>query len=253
MGGGSGRGAFCHDCGMSAAARDVLLCVYRARNSRVVARLVRSAVRGGLDVRLWALDSVSPSLAAWTVGSGPGTKFELVNRLLASAPVADDAYVVVSDDDVWLPFGLRSFLSLVRRAGLDLAQPAHTRHLSNLSHAVTLRARWSLARVTAFVEIGPVFVVSPAWRAAVLPFPEDVGMGWGLEADWYGLHRRGARLGIVDATPMRHLAPVAVSYEQGAERERMAERLAAAGLGGLHELQDTIATWRPWQPAPPWR
>jgi hypothetical protein len=97
-----------------------------------------------------------------------------------------------------------------------------------------------------------VFAVSPAWRDEVLPFPDDVGMGWGLEADWYGLHRRGARLGIVDAAPMRHLAPVAVSYEQAGERAQLARRLAAAGLGGLHEIQRPLATWRPWQRTPPW-
>lgn len=230
---------------------DVLLCVYRARNARVVRRMVTSCARSGVSARLWALDEETPSLSRWTVGSGPGTKFALVNELLASSPVPPSAYVVVADDDVRL-VSWRLFLRLARRAAFDLAQPAHTRHLSNLSHAVTLRARWSVARVTEFVEIGPVFVVSPAWRAAVLPFPSDVGMGWGLEADWYALHRRGARLGIVDAAPMRHLAPVATSYEQGPEREQMARRLAAAGLGGLHEIQATLSTWRPWQRTPPW-
>lgn len=231
---------------------DVVLCVYRARNARVVSRLVRSSLRSGATVRLWALDSTVPSLSAWTVGSGPGGKYALVSGLLASARVDDDAYVVVADDDVSLP-SLGLFLRVVRRAAFDLAQPAHTRHRSHPSHPVTLRATWSVARVTEFVEIGPLFVVSPAWRPAVLPFPEDAGMGWGLEADWYGLHRRGARLGIVDAVPMRHLSPVATSYDQTEERERMARRLAAAGLGGLHEIQRTLATWRPWQHSPPWR
>ena len=230
---------------------DVVLCVYRARNARVVSRLVSSSARSGASVRLWALDRSVPALSGWTVGDGPGTKFELVNRLLLSAPVPDDAFVVVADDDVRLP-SLGWFLRLVRRAAFDLAMPAHRRHLSHLSHAVTLRARWSVARVTEFVEIGPLFAVSPAWRDAVLPFPDDIGMGWGLEADWHVLHQRGARLGIVDAVPMRHLAPVATSYEQAGERARMAERLAAAGLGGLHEIQGTLATWRPWQRTPPW-
>jgi hypothetical protein len=227
----------------------VLLCVYRARNARVVRRLVRQA---GGSARLWALDAVAPSLAAWTVGSGPGGKFALVSGLYAAAPVAPESYVVVADDDVWLP-SLRAFLAVVRRASFDLAQPAHTRHLSHPSHAITLRAPRSVARLTSFVEIGPLFAVSPAWRSSVLPFPEDAGMGWGLEADWYALHRRGARLGIVDAVPMRHLAPVGTAYPQGAERERMARRLSAAGLAGLAEAQRTLATWRPWQRTPPWR
>ncbi|HVF04190.1 MAG TPA: hypothetical protein VNA20_05065 [Frankiaceae bacterium] len=230
---------------------DVVLCVYRARNRKVVRRLVRQARGTGATVRLWALDQGVPELAEHTVGTGPGSKFELVDRLLAAAPVPPEAYVVVADDDVWL-VSLRGFLRLVRRARLDLAMPAHTRHFSNLSHAVTLRAKRSVARLTEFVEIGPVFAVSPGWRAHVLPFPADVGMGWGLEADWYALYQRGARLGIVDAFPMRHLAPVATSYEQAAEREQLARRVAAAGISGLHEIQRTLATWRPWQRTPPW-
>jgi hypothetical protein len=230
-----------------------MLCVYRARNARRVSALVSSSRRSGATVRLWALDASVPSLSAWTVGEGPGAKYDLVNALLASAPVHDDAYVVVADDDVaFLPGVFALFLRLVRRAAFDIAQPAHTRHLSHPSHPVTLRAKWSVARLTSFVEIGPVFVVSPAWRSSVLPFAERLGMGWGLEADWYGLHRRGARLGIVDAAPMRHLGPVGTAYEQGAEREQLARRLAANGLGGLHEIQHTLATWRPWQPSPPW-
>jgi len=52
--------------------------------------------------------------------------------------------------------------------------------------------------------------------------------------------------------PMRHLSPVATSYEQSGERSQMARRLEAAGLGGLHEIQTTLATWRPWQLRPPW-
>lgn len=231
----------------------VVLCVYRARNARRVRAVVRQARRLGADVRLWALDEAAPALRAWTVGSGPGTKYDLVDRLLAHAPVPGDSYVVVCDDDVRLqPWGLRTFLRVMRRGGLDLAQPAHARHRSHLSHEVTRRARWSVARMTEFVEIGPVFAVSPRWRAAVLPFADDVGMGWGLEADWYALHRRGARLGIVDAATMWHVAPVAATYGQGPERERLAERLAANGLSGLHEIQRTLATWRPWRRTPPW-
>ena len=224
-----------------------LLCIYRERNAAVVRRLVRQGLRAGLMPRLWALDAVAPSLATWTLGDGPGAKFALLNELVRD----DDGWVVVADDDVWLP-SLSAFLWVVRRAAFDLAQPAHTRHLSHLSHAVTLRAPRSVARVTEFVEIGPLFVVSPAWRRSVVPFPADAGMGWGLEADWYALSKRGARLGIVDAVPMRHLAPVGTAYPQGVERERMAARLGAAGLEGLHEAQRTLATWRPWQRTPPW-
>jgi hypothetical protein len=238
---------------MSRTPESVVLCVYRARHARCVRRLVRAAVGAGGSARLWALDERVQALERWTVGAGPGARLDLVNGLFASAPIAGEAYVVVADDDVVLPSGgYGRFLRLVARAGLDLAQPAHTRHRSNPSHPVTLRAPWSLVRLTEFVEIGPVFAVSPAWRAAVLPFAEGLGMGWGLEADWYGLHRRGARLGIVDAAPLRHLGPVGTAYAQDAERAQLAARLAVNGLGGLHEIQRTLATWRPWRRTPPW-
>jgi hypothetical protein len=231
---------------------DLLLSVYRARNAQVVALLATTAARSGGTVRLWALDRGVPALSAWTIGEGPGGRLDLLNALLASGPVDDDAYVTVADDDASFVLGYPRYLTLVRRAGFDLAQPAHTRRRSNPSHPVTLRAPWSLARLTSFVEIGPVVTVAPSWRSSVLPFPAGLGMGWGLEADWYGLHRRGARLGIVDASPVRHLGPVGTAYEQSGERERMAERLAANGLGGLDEIQRTLATWRPWQRTPPW-
>lgn len=236
---------------MSRTPPSVVLCVYRARNARVVAALARQVRRSGGEVRLWALDTVVPALAAHTVGHGPGGRLDLADVLYESAPVPPDTYVVVADDDVRV-LGYGRFLRLMRRAAFDLAQPAHTRHLSHPSHAVTLRAPRSLARLTEFVEIGPLFAVAPSRRAEVLPFPAGLGMGWGLEADWYGLHRRGARLGIVDAAPLRHLGPVAVSYAQDAERAQLAERLAANGLQGLHEIHGTLATWRPWQRTPPW-
>jgi hypothetical protein len=39
---------------------------------------------------------------------------------------------------------------------------------------------------------------------ALTPFPED-GMGWGLCLHWAALaQRRGWRLGVVDAVPVRH-------------------------------------------------
>ena len=46
----------------------------------------------------------------------------------------------------------------------------------------------------------------------VLPFP-PLAMGWGLDAHWSAAAAQaGLALGIVDATPVRHLRPVAASY-----------------------------------------
>ena len=41
--------------------------------------------------------------------------------------------------------------------------------------------------------------------AALLPFPEDAGMGWGLDVHWSAVcAARRWRIGVVDATPIAH-------------------------------------------------
>ena len=52
-------------------------------------------------------------------------------------------------------------------------------------------------------------------------------MGWGLDAHWGGLAReRGWRLGVVDATPIRHESRrTASGYDRGAAVAEMAEFL----------------------------
>ena len=51
---------------------------------------------------------------------------------------------------------------------------------------------------------------------ALLPFP-DLQMGWGLDAYWSALaERKGWKLGVIDAVPIRHTRPVAASYPRDA-------------------------------------
>ena len=58
-----------------------LVCVYRRQNLNNVLHLVGEAKRMAMHVRLWALDDPAPELARLTVGSGPGSRFQLLNRL----------------------------------------------------------------------------------------------------------------------------------------------------------------------------
>jgi hypothetical protein len=146
---------------------------------------------------------------------------------------------------------LVSFVSTASRAGLDLAQPAHV-WWSNISHRITWLRPLSRARLTTFVEIGPIFAVSPAWRDPILPFPEGVGMGWGLELQWLDLRKEGCRLGIVDSTPVRHLTRFATAYAPEEEIERLTRLLEERGAPGWRGLRRTLATWRPWRRRPPW-
>ncbi|MEY2449870.1 MAG: hypothetical protein QOH79_3346 [Acidimicrobiaceae bacterium] len=221
------------------------LLVYRHRNAALVAG-IRASGPPDMVWRLWALDEIHPELETWTVGQGPGRRSPLLNKLYASLPATFDGHVVLSDDDYVFTRGeLANLLAVAAGADLGLAQPAHDR-LSQWSHWLTAGRRLSLLRLTTFVEIGPVVVVSPSWRHRVLPLADD-GMGWGLDLRWQSLRQEGCRLGIVDSCLIRHLHPVEgnASYDVVALRDEMEEFYEARG-GYLNALQ-TLATWRPWQ------
>jgi hypothetical protein len=192
-----------------------------------VAELRRS--RHEVSVALGALESRSPRLAGDTrldALRGRG-KFENLNALLQAAPATGADWVLVVDDDAELPHGfLDRFLVCAERFGLQLAQPA-LRHTSHAAWRVVRRARWCVARRTRLVEIGPVTAFHSSVAAVLLPFP-PVRMGWGLDAHWGGLAlERGWRLGVVDATPVRHeLRRTASGYDREAAVVELSEFLS---------------------------
>jgi len=158
------------------------------------------------DVRL-AFGATSPGadpeLSAETALTGlEGGKFENLNRLVEVAGSSYD-WVLVTDDDVELPPRfLDRFVALCDALELDLAQPAQT-SLSHAAWAVT-RRRPGIARITSFVEIGPVTAFSRRAAAELLPFP-PLRFGWGLDNHWAAVAReRGWTLGVIDALPVRH-------------------------------------------------
>lgn len=219
----------------------VVVGVYRSRNAAVLDEVLAPAREAGFEIRLWALDDAERRLDPWTLGSGAGGKFALVNRLRAAGDLGDRALVVADDDFRFARGTIVDFLSIARRCGFDLAQPAHDRR-SFATYPITRAKPFTLARETTFVEIGPLFAVSPPWLSRVTPFPE-VGMGWGLELEWVQLQREGCRLGIVDETRIRHLAPVAEGYDAAAEREREREKLEELGVASYAEVQNTLRRW----------
>ena len=166
-------------------------------------------------------------------------KFENLNRLLAAEGAASRSdplggsgaaeapdWLLVVDDDVVLPRGfLDRFLAVAERFGLKLAQPAH-RLASHAAWPVTRRRPASLARETAFVEIGPVTAFHRDTFADLLPFP-DLRMGWGLDVHWSAVVRdRGWPIGVVDATPILHAVPSASAYGRDAAVEEARAFLA---------------------------
>jgi hypothetical protein len=160
--------------------------------------------------------------------------------------------LVLADDDVVFRRGnVAALVAYCDRAGFGLAQPAHTAD-SQVSHAITRARRLSVARLTTFVECGPLVVVSERWLERVLPLPETRGMGWGLELDWMVLREDGCPFGIVDSCRIDHVGVVGGGYDKGEAVRQVHAELATRGIHDWSEIQQTIAVWRPWRRSPPW-
>ena len=194
----------------------LVLGVARPEHERTVARIERELRRSRHDVEV----HLEPPR------SGAG-KWANLNALLADHPPGGADWLLIVDDDVRLPRGfLDAFLLCAERFGLRLAQPAHA-FASHAAWEVTRRRPGLLARTGRFVEIGPVTALHRDAIATLLPFP-DLRMGWGLDAHWSAVAaEHGWPIGIVDATPIRHLRAVAGAYPRD---EAMAE--AEAFLDG---------------------
>lgn len=226
--------------------------VYRARNAGYLARLVDSAPAGS-TFRFWALDEVHPSLASITAGHGPGARMPLLNRLIAEDPGATTLPLLLVDDDItFAGDAVGRFVGLAAAAGLDVAQPAHVR-ASEATYQVTRVVQPSTVRLTRFVESGPVVYVAPSARPRLTPFPADLEMGWGVDVWWSALQEPPLRLGVVDATPVRHHGAVGVAYPNAVEAAALRRYLERAGLTAVSQLDANVGlTWRPWQRRAKW-
>jgi hypothetical protein len=213
--------------------RVLVLSIVRPANAAVHQRALAELARSGCEVV--ALERDPDGLA----------KFENLNLLLEGPQLESFDWIVVLDDDVELPGGfLDGFLYLAERYRLALAAPAH-RMLSHAAYRLTRRQWGTVARETAFVEIGPLTALHRDTFAALLPFPA-VGMGWGLDAHWSWLAREhGWRMGIVDLFPIAHLvAPAAAGYARAEAVEQARAFLADHPYLPVRESQRTLAVHR---------
>ena len=197
----------------------------------------------------FALASTGPpdaTLTTETVASGlGGGKFENLNKVLAATQRADFDWLLVVDDDLRLPRRfLDRFVGLCERFELDLAQPAQSQR-SHSAWRVTRRRPASLVRETRFVEIGPLTALGRRAAAELLPFP-DLRFGWGLDLHWAALAaERGWRLGVVDATPVRHeAATVGSSYRTPDAQAEAAGFLADRAYLPAARADEVLATHR---------
>jgi hypothetical protein len=90
-------------------------------------------------------------------------------------------------------------------------------------------------------------VIAPQFRDAVLPFPEHLGNGWGLDVEWMALcDQRDAHFGIIDAVTMQHLHPVGGDYDMAAERAMLDDVIKSTGGTSFYDRVSTTGVVRPW-------
>lgn len=150
-------------------------------------------------------------------------KFCILNRVLAAMDWKAFDYLIFVDDDIVVPAGfLDAFLGLQEEFDLAIAQPARTPN-SYADKKFCRRLKGIRGRRTRFVEIGPLFSVRKDFLAAILPFDELSGMGWGYDFVWPVLaEAANLRMGIIDATPVDHsLRDQASAYSSSAAGEAM--------------------------------
>lgn len=162
-------------------------------------------------------------------------KFDNIGDAIKNAPAPLKSYdwLVVADDDIAVgETFLEDLVALADEANLSVCQPAHAWN-SNATYDITRRKAGSLARVTQFVEIGPLTLLRADAFGAYVPF---VTSRWcfGIDAIWAQIAKdNDLRLGIVDGAPIRHLRPVGGSYD-----------VSAAISEGILLLEDHNVTMR---------
>lgn len=160
-------------------------------------------------------------VAISTVPMQPKGKFENVNDAIAACArgIQDFDWLMITDDDVGLPPRFTDrFIAAASLTSLVVSQPAH-KFESFTSYDLTRRRFGTQVRQTRFVEIGPLTLIHASAFDHLVPFPAS-RWAWGLDLVWAEVcQRNGWKMGIVDATPIRHLRPVAESYSSNAAIE----------------------------------
>ncbi len=227
--------------------------IYRPQNERLVSALTAGLPKDSA-VHLHALGHVAAPLSHLTHSSGSGFRTPLLQSLIDTHPPRPGDWVLIFDDDVeFAGKSARDFVALAAAAGLDISQPAHV-PTSAWSFPVTVARPFSVARLTTFVEVGPVLLLSPRGASRTLPFRRESRMGWGDDVLWSALRSEGLRLGVVDRSPIRHLGAVGAAYAVPEEAEALKSALSTVGEPSIRSFARTVGRpWRPWRRTPTWR
>ena len=202
--------------------RVLILGVFLADRMHTVDHILdRTASEPGLQVvhRWTSLKGVAEDapLKEVTVSqdAAPSPKFALVDRMLRSGDLEAFDFIIVCDDDIYLPHGfLPAFLGWQQALDFSIAQPARTLW-SHFDLAFALQRPWLNARETRFVESGPMVSFRADAARLLMPFGQDTPL-WGLDFVWPEvLARHGLKMGIVDRVAVDHsLRPQAASYSK---------------------------------------
>jgi hypothetical protein len=217
-----------------------------------VGALIDQASAAGLSPRLWALDAVVPEFEPLTIGSGPGGRSDLMNRMFGEKEMTG-RWIVVVDDDIEFRVGnLARLLAIGDAGGLELFQPAHDAS-SVASSRFVRRVPGAIGRRTSFVEIGPCVVIRDSASAELLPFQKG-GMGWGEDFRWARVvESTGIVAGIVDAVRIRHLGLIGSGYDLALAMEQARVTLHQLNFADFDSERRTLDTWRVWERSPQWQ
>src|SRR5262249_15026115 len=137
----------------------LVLGVYLSEHPNLISSIVTNlaSTSGYRVVQRWvAIGPASPDPAVQLVTRAcvpaPVPKFVLINNLLAGEELDGYEYVVLVDDDIYLPaLFLDQFLTAQAALDFRLAQPARTQN-SFIDHRIVTQVADSFARQTRFVE-----------------------------------------------------------------------------------------------------
>lgn len=205
--------------------------IYKSPDQLV--ELVRALDNGldTIDFRFGAMADSASGLEQHTIATHmTAGKFQNANRLLEGVEQDYDWLLIVDDDVRIPPHFLSLMIEIASALDFSLSQPAQSR-FSNANWQITRRRFLSLARETSFVEIGPVTLVRADAMKLLLPFPQDLRWGWGLDFHWaHVVKENGLRMGIIDAATVVHASrKVASTYSWDAAQIEGREYLATVG------------------------
>jgi hypothetical protein len=134
-------------------------------------------------------------------------KWWFIKRFVTPLTVEAYDYIWFADDDASFDWNPHTFMDILDRFQIELAQPSHKTQppCSPSSWRVTHQVANNTGRWTNFIECGPLAIVSKnLWSRCLWNFiQDDLTSGYGLDEMWH--HACNApKTAVIDALPMCH-------------------------------------------------